>query len=702
MREKSVSSKKGIGLIEIIVALGIVGGLLAISSQLLSYTLVQIRKMEEQSRAYHLAQDAIEATKNMRDKQWEDIENIELQTSHYAEIVDGEWVLHEGTLEIDAYTLDVFLENVYRDEFGEIVESGSIIDPNMRKVIARVCWGEVLANSVEFTGGTTQSDLTNFPNNSGWGDPGQSFTTSTEAINVNRVSLYLAKAIDEPSDIFLEIRSDSTVGTVLGTSNTIESDNLSTELTWQDFIFSSPVALSPSTQYFLRLRSIPDSTIPWSGAEGPIYWGYIHTAYSPPGYGQGEAWRYIGQNENPGYQGIELDQYDYSFLINESSCPGNQTKSVSLSNYLTDWQYVNNFIYYFTQTNQADFEAGTGSDIDTIHQPGNLELALDPLLKPELGYDIEDFESYSVGQNPTDWYDSKADYNLEQDDSLFEIYENETNTLGTGSHDLDIHTHYNGTGAADWDDYEIKGRFLISNTDGGIGMTFYSTYPTEDKYFRIGSFGSGNSWHIEARNTTLSEEGVNDRDTEVEVENDIWYWLRVQVKNVNEQVLIVAKAWKDTEVEPASWQIDCFDESSTRPLSGTVGLWASGDGDKYIDDLEIRDLTNYVSEEGTLESSILDTEAASNFGKIIWEADNPANTSLKFQVRTADDEASLSSATWYGPTSESDYYETIPSGEKLNIIHKGDRFTQYKAYLSTSDTSFSPSLQEISISYVNQ
>lgn len=667
-------------------------------SGILINSLHHLSEIETESRAYFLAQDAIEAAKNIRDRDWDEVENLETNTVYHPERVSDAWVMESGLESVDNYSREVIFDNVLRDGEGNIVLSGGTADPLMRKVTARVCWGGIMGASLEFTGGATVSDLTNFPSNSGWGDPGQSFTTGPADVSVKRVSLYLGKLASEPSDIYLEIRSDSTVGTVLGTSATINSANLPQgELTWQDFTFFSPVNLAPGTKYFLRLRSIPDSTIPWSGAQGPIYWGYIQTAYSPPGYADGEAWRYIGQDENPGYGGVELGQYDFSFRIHESDCQSGQMKSVVLANYLTHWQYSYNFVHYITQTNQSDFERSIFQDnIDTASSPGNVLLARTLM-------HLEDFETYGGGADPTDWVDTEANFSLTENQNLFKTDDRGEDSMvfGTTSTSNHIHSHYNGAGALNWESYEVKGKMMFTDDRGGMGITFTSRYPSADKYFYLHSeyeVEHDDYFGIGSRNTSLTAEGVDDRNTEVLAEEGVWYWFRIRVREVSDQSLIVAKVWKDTEDEPLSWQIDCFSEEASRPVTGTIGFWTEGNGEKYFDNIEVRDLTSYFAS-GTLESAHFDTGAESVFGELFWVVDNPEDTAVKFQLRSAKTEAALGSATWYGPASESDYYESALGQEVVNSVHRYDRWIQYKAYLSTDDLTVSPSFQEISISY---
>jgi len=106
----------------------------------------------------------------------------------------------------------------------------------------------------------------------------------------------------------------------------------------------------------------------------------------------------------------------------------------------------------------------------------------------------------------------------------------------------------------------------------------------------------------------------------------------------------------------------------------------------------------YVSE-GYLESSIIDFSTTTDFVSIDWSPqDNPEDTLLKFQLAT--NETLNASSTWdfVGPDgTSSSYYEN--SGNSINNVHNGDRYLKYRAYLESSDSSLTPILSDLTISY---
>ena len=121
---------------------------------------------------------------------------------------------------------------------------------------------------------------------------------------------------------------------------------------------------------------------------------------------------------------------------------------------------------------------------------------------------------------------------------------------------------------------------------------------------------------------------------------------------------------------------------------------SDGTDTPVLDEISVIFSTYYSS--GTLTSSTYDSGYDSDWGTISFTVNEPSATDIKFQIRTAATEAGLSTATWYGPTSTSDYYQT--SGTTINPVHDGDRWIQYKAYFFGPGTS-TPTLSDITITY---
>ncbi|OHA03784.1 MAG: hypothetical protein A3J58_00755 [Candidatus Sungbacteria bacterium RIFCSPHIGHO2_02_FULL_52_23] len=331
------SSQKGFGLMEVVVATAVVTLALVSFSQAGVLATRLLRNQKATLEATLLAQEGLEAVRMVRDASWADItwrtglQNPSLR--YYPVVENGIWVLATTSpgLVNGVYDRYVQFEKVGRDASDRIVASGGTDDSGTRRVIAHAvsAAGDIQITTyitdfqsfllsitdvvaVAYTGAVTDDIGANFPSpNAGDGDPGQTFTTGSSQVEITRTALLLRRSTDLPSDVFVELRASPT-GAVLGTSQIISGYTISTTTpAWVSFYFSPAVPVSPSTIYTIRLRSVPDSTIPGSGSAGSIYWEYRQTASSP--YSGGIARRFIGRLANPADAGQPMDQYDFGF-----------------------------------------------------------------------------------------------------------------------------------------------------------------------------------------------------------------------------------------------------------------------------------------------------------------------------------------------------------------------------------------------------
>ena len=81
--------------------------------------------------------------------------------------------------------------------------------------------------------------------------------------------------------------------------------------------------------------------------------------------------------------------------------------------------------------------------------------------------------------------------------------------------------------------------------------------------------------------------------------------------------------------------------------------------------------------------------------RLHWDASTPGNTSIRFQLRYADAQTQLDSATWQGPTGEGSSYEQ--AGQEIHGVEATAKWLQYKAVLLSPDGCRSPALREVRI-----
>ncbi len=174
--------------------------------------------------------------------------------------------------------------------------------------------GQVVA---AYTNVNVTGDLASFPGV--YGDCGQSFTTPAYPVTPASIEIHFKRSRANIASVYMTLRSGSMIGLVLATSQMVGwKDMPNGQPDWVMFTFGAPAELDANTMYFIRLSSVPDSTVPENRARGVIHWTYRHSAFSPPAYADGDAWRYIGMNNDPSYEGQQLgpvDQYDFNFRV---------------------------------------------------------------------------------------------------------------------------------------------------------------------------------------------------------------------------------------------------------------------------------------------------------------------------------------------------------------------------------------------------
>jgi hypothetical protein len=103
---------------------------------------------------------------------------------------------------------------------------------------------------------------------------------------------------------------------------------------------------------------------------------------------------------------------------------------------------------------------------------------------------------------------------------------------------------------------------------------------------------------------------------------------------------------------------------------------------------------------GTLESSTFDSGSSStNYNEIIWlptdQSPLVGNDSVRFQIASNNDNTTW---TFTGPDGTSNTYYTL-ANRTLGSHHNANRYIRYKVFLSTEDSSVTPLVSDISLTY---
>jgi hypothetical protein len=108
----------------------------------------------------------------------------------------------------------------------------------------------------------------------------------------------------------------------------------------------------------------------------------------------------------------------------------------------------------------------------------------------------------------------------------------------------------------------------------------------------------------------------------------------------------------------------------------------------YADDIAWWDLAGY-SPTGSLESSCLYLQNDPGWGLIDWNCTEPVGTSVALQVRASDNSDTMGawSDTLHSPCSLS------------GLLAEGDSYFQYKVILQTSDSTMTPTLEDVTVTW---
>jgi len=192
------------------------------------------------------------------------------------------------------------------------------------------------------------------------------------------------------------------------------------------------------------------------------------------------------------------------------------------------------------------------------------------------------FNSDPVGIAPAGWIDTGANHSLVRDDTLFAVTSlNGDRALSTGSYATDIHSHRELTGAP-YTLLTYTGRMATDRANAEIGVTALSQYPLSNVYYRLGTGDNG-------RFVISSQPGMTcgNPDTGVTATPGVWYRFEFEIDESGGATQIEARVWPENGTRPGTAQASCLDSSPNRSAAGTIGVWASGTGYKYWDDLEV-------------------------------------------------------------------------------------------------------------------
>lgn len=340
--------------------------------------------------------------------------------------------------------------------------------------------------------------------------------------------------------------------------------------------------------------------------------------------------------------------------------------------------------FEWTQTTQADFDAGKKANVNTSSSPGDVLLGLGidfnrPTISAGWSHTVGLKENGTVvavgwnqqGQlNVSNWSDIKAvaaggwhTVGLKEDGTVVVAGNNYCGELNVAN--------WISIKAIDAGECHTVG-LKEDGTVVAVGDDRYGQLNVSD-WRNIKGVAAGD-WHTF---------GLKEDDTVVAVGRNDYGQLDVY-------------GWRGIKAIATSWShIVGLKEDGTVVAVGYNGVgqlnianWSNIRQPSYI---------NYSSG-GTLTSSVFDTQKGSNFTTIAWNATVTREVgikAIKFQIATNSD-----NSTWnfVGPDGKTSTYYTT-SGQSIWQGHNGSRYIRYKLYLSTDTYNFTPTLHDVTINY---
>jgi len=198
----------------------------------------------------------------------------------------------------------------------------------------------------------------------------------------------------------------------------------------------------------------------------------------------------------------------------------------------------------------------------------------------------DDFESYAPGTDPPDWVDSGPGQLGPGGAALFETAQLPGGGMAyaAAASSAEIHSHLDAAGAGSWSSYKLSGRLESDALVGGIGVTVLSQYPESQFYYRLSRAGDG-AFGLDKRGGSSGLRCAGTASTGVTSAAGQWLRFAVLATRFADRNRLRASVWPDGSLQPAAWQVDCWDAAGESEASGRIGVYSLGSAGNHWDDL---------------------------------------------------------------------------------------------------------------------
>jgi hypothetical protein len=367
------------------------------------------------------------------------------------------------------------------------------------------------------------------------------------------------------------------------------------------------------------------------------------------------------------------------------------TRQVTGSHLISTWQSS-----FWTQTTQADFLAGVPVNIDTTSSPGDVKLAwrnISPMIYATSGNATTTFRQYNVSNN------------------TWNSLRNTPGSISTGGAVADDDLNYlyvlRGSGQRNFYRYSIPNNTWSSmtSTPAAINSGGALTYVNQTSLYALRGGGQRNFYRYSIplntwSSMTVTPAAINSGGALVYSGGNYLYALRGNGTTDFYRYSIPLNTWSSMTVTPAAINIYAFNGSSQK--FWVYNIFANTWNDTVVSDppdmvgwggslTYVAGSSGYISR-GTLASPVNDTRTAGvKWDLLLWDSTTVAGTNLTFEVRASNTSFTKTATlpAWQQSGWPSPVNSGLPSG----------RYIQWRATLSTSNSSRTPILNEVRISY---
>jgi type II secretory pathway pseudopilin PulG len=134
----------GIGLVEVLVVVAIIAIALVALAGVGNFTLKTSRQLKNNLIAANLATELLEVVRAMKEGNWASISALSVDNPYHPVKVGSplKWALAGDGENINGFSRQVVLNNVFRDSNDDIVASGGALDTGTKKIIVTVSWND--------------------------------------------------------------------------------------------------------------------------------------------------------------------------------------------------------------------------------------------------------------------------------------------------------------------------------------------------------------------------------------------------------------------------------------------------------------------------------------------------------------------------------------------------------------------------------